>query len=117
MSDVKPDIVIYKILTPEEWDAFKATGHYDGSPADKADGFIHFSRANQLQGTLAGHYGHAERVILLEVSTSGLIEALKWEESRGGELFPHLYSTFALEDVKQYWEIARDNHNWPLPTL
>jgi len=117
MADVKPDLMIYKILIATEWQSLEATGQFEGSAADKADGFIHFSRANQLQGTLDRHYTGVEEIVLLEVATQGLIEALKWEESRGGTLFPHLYSTFSKDDVRRTWNVKRTNGEWLLPPL
>ena len=115
MANVKPDLVIYKILTPAQWDSFHEAGQFSGSPHDLADGFIHFSRANQLQGTLETHYTAADTIILLEVATEGLIEGLKWEESRNGDLFPHLYANFSEADVHQSWEIKKQNGVWSLP--
>ena len=71
----------------------RAAGRYDGSPHDAADGFIHFSTAAQLAGTLAKHYAGQDGLVLLTVDAAALdAAALRWEPARGGALFPHLYA-------------------------
>ena len=115
MADVQPDLAVYKILTPDQHARLQANGSFDGSPADKADGFIHFSRKNQIEGTLVRHYADHTDLQLLEVATAGLIDFMRWEESRGGELFPHLYGNFAQDDVRREWVIRNVNGTWELP--
>ncbi len=82
---------IYKILPRAEWESAKAAGHYDGSVVDKRDGFIHFSTAEQAVETARRHFTGQVDLVVLKVPSEVLGEALKWEPSRGGELFPHLY--------------------------
>jgi len=82
---------IYKILTAEEWAAATAAGRFEGSPVDHADGYIHFSTAAQAAETARRHFAGREGLLVLEVEADDLGEALRWEPSRGGDLFPHLY--------------------------
>jgi uncharacterized protein (DUF952 family) len=89
----------FKIFTADQWAAFSAAGTFAGSPVDLADGFIHLSAADQLQGTLDKHYVGQSGLVIAEIDLSGLGEALKWEVSRGGALFPHLYAELKMERV------------------
>jgi len=89
--------LIYKICPPEEWAA--ADGEYCGSPVDLRDGFIHFSTAEQLSGTLAKHYVAANTLVLVAVRAAALGDALRYEPSRDGALFPHLYAPLPLTAV------------------
>jgi uncharacterized protein (DUF952 family) len=82
---------IFKIFTGSQWDAFETSGVFAGSPDDLDDGFIHLSTAEQLEGTLARHFAGQSGLVIAEVDSSALGEALRWEESRGGALFPHHY--------------------------
>lgn len=91
----RTDPTIYKILTAAEWHAAATAGHYTGSADDARDGFIHFSTAAQLAGTAAKYFKEKPGLVLVAVAADLLGERLKWEPSRGGQLFPHLYS--ALE--------------------
>ncbi len=82
---------IYKILPRSEWEAARAEGVFKGSAVDHADGFIHFSTAGQLDETLRRHFAGQADLLVIGVETEDLGDALKWEPSRGGALFPHLY--------------------------
>lgn len=86
------DDVIYKICPADEWQAAVAGGRYAGSADDRRDGFIHFSTAAQLEGTLAKHFAGQADLVLIAVPAGALGAALRWEPSRGGALFPHLYA-------------------------
>ena len=99
--------LIYKILRPSEWDAAKATGVFTGSPDDARDGFIHFSTAEQLRATAEKHFAGETPLILLAIEPASLGEALRWEVSRGGQKFPHLYAELPLSLVKSRREIHR----------
>lgn len=90
---------IYKICHKEDWAAFENGTTYPGSAKDLADGFIHFSCAEQLAGTLARWYADAEELMLIAVEAAALGEALKYEPSRDGALFPHLYAQLPLSAV------------------
>jgi len=84
--------VIYKICGRDEWDAAVQTGFYRGSADDLRDGFIHFSRAHQVAGTLAKYFVGREDLVLVAIDENSLGAALRHEASRGGDLFPHLYA-------------------------
>ena len=90
---------IYKICERTAWEEAEAAGRYAGSPVDHRDGFIHFSSAAQLEGTAAKHFAGFSDLVLVAVDGDALGGALKWEASRGGELFPHLYAALALSAV------------------
>jgi uncharacterized protein (DUF952 family) len=90
---------IYKILGVEEWRAAEAAGVFFGSAVDLADGYIHFSDAAQAPETAAKWFAERRDLMLLAVEASALGEALRWEPSRGGALFPHLHAKLALGDV------------------
>ena len=90
---------IYKILRAPEYDAFLREGHTPGAPIDLADGYIHLSTADQVAGTLAKHFAGEAGLKLLALDAGPLGDALRWEESRGGALFPHLYREMQAEDV------------------
>lgn len=82
----------YKLVERAEWDVARAAGAYDGSAVDLADGYIHLSGADQLAETARRHYVGRKDLILIAVDLRPLGDDLKWEASRGGALFPHLYS-------------------------
>ncbi len=82
---------IYKILPRTEWEAAQAAGRFDGSAVDLADGFIHFSAADQARETARRYFAGQADLLVLVVEAQALGEALKWEPSRGGALFPHLF--------------------------
>ncbi|MFN3641470.1 MAG: DUF952 domain-containing protein [Gemmobacter sp.] len=92
-------MLIYKIFRRPEWDALCAAGETAGAPVDLADGFIHFSTAAQVAETAARHFAAESDLVLVAVSVEHLGEALKWEASRGGALFPHLYRPLRMADV------------------
>ncbi|HZZ36914.1 MAG TPA: DUF952 domain-containing protein [Caulobacteraceae bacterium] len=83
--------LIYKILTQPEWDSARAKGVFEGSAVDLQDGYIHFSAADQAAETARRHFSGIPNLLLLAVQAEALGPALKWEPSRGGALFPHLY--------------------------
>lgn len=91
--------LIYKIATQEQWDNAQASGAFAGAPVDLADGFIHFSTAAQAQETAAKHFVGQSGLVLAALDADALGDALKWEPSRGGQLFPHLYRSFTLAEV------------------
>jgi uncharacterized protein (DUF952 family) len=85
--------VIYKICGRAEWRAAQARGVYAGSAVDREDGFIHFSAPHQLRETAARHFAGRSDLLLVAFEAEGLGAQLKWEPSRGGDLFPHLHGT------------------------
>lgn len=90
---------IYKILSRREWELALAKGRFEGSAADLADGFIHFSTAGQASETARRHFRGQAGLVVLVVEAEGLGDALTWEISRGGELFPHLHGPLACDRV------------------
>lgn len=92
-------MLIYKIFRRPEWDAFCAAGQTLGAPVDLTDGFIHFSTAAQVAETAARHFAAESDLVLVTFDTDTLGGALKWEPSRGGQLFPHLYRALNLAEV------------------
>lgn len=93
--------LIYRALSEGEWAAAQAAGVYRGHEHDVRDGFLHFSTAAQLAETLARHYAGRAGLVLLEVDPTPLGDALKWERSRGGDLFPHLYALLTPSMVRR----------------
>lgn len=92
-------MLIYKILRADEWSAFQSQGETLGAPIDLNDGFIHFSTAAQAQETAAKHFAGVEGLWLLAFDGAAMGDALKWEVSRGGADFPHLYRKLALSEM------------------
>ena len=88
---------IYKVCSETEWNKACATGKFCGNSDDLCDGFIHFSTAEQLSGTLAKHFTGREDLVLICVDATKLGAALRWEPARNGQLFPHLYDDLATE--------------------
>lgn len=95
MSDVKIEL-IYKIETKKIWDKALSSGTYSGAPIDVSDGFIHFSTAAQARETAAKHFAGVKGLIIATFSASSFGSKLKWELSRGGALFPHLYGVLDM---------------------
>lgn len=91
--------LIYKISPREPWREAERRGTFDGAPVDLADGYIHFSAAHQVQGTAARHFRGQKDLVLAAIDAESLGPALKWETSRGGELFPHLYGPLPMAAV------------------
>ena len=91
--------IIYKICPAALWREAERDGVFAGAPVDTADGFIHFSTAAQVAETAAKHFAGARDLLLVRVDAAKLGERLKWEPSRGGALFPHLYGPLWLADV------------------
>jgi uncharacterized protein (DUF952 family) len=92
-------MLIFKILTAAQWAELEGAGETAGAPVDRADGFVHFSTAAQVAATAAKHFAGQSGLMLLAVEADQLGSALKWEPSRGGALFPHLYAPLRLADL------------------
>jgi uncharacterized protein (DUF952 family) len=92
--------LIYKICPGELWRGAESTGYFDGTEVDAAEGFIHFSTARQVRQTAARHFSGERDLLLVAVDADCLGGALRWEPSRGGELFPHLYGRLPLSAVR-----------------
>lgn len=98
--------MIFKIAHRAEWQAVRVA--YIGSDKDRADGFLHFSTAEQIPGTLMRYYADADDLVLVAVDADMLGDALKYEASRDGALFPHLYGPLPLSAVKWVRALTRD---------
>jgi uncharacterized protein (DUF952 family) len=96
---ISPAMLVYKILRRPEWADLRARGLTEGAPIDVADGFGHLSTGAQAAETAARPFAGVAELILLACDTGALGAALKWEPSRGGALFPHLYRPLLLSDV------------------
>lgn len=90
---------IYKIVARSEWAAAIATGRFNGAEIDLTDGYIHFSTAEQVAETAAKHFDGRTDLLLVTADSAQLGSALKWEPSRGGALFPHLYRALDLSEA------------------
>lgn len=99
----------YKVLTADEMAALERDGTFAGAPVDVADGYIHLSTADQLTATVDKHFAGRSDLHVAAVDLGSFGESLKWEESRGGELFPHLYGPLLLETVIAYGPLERDD--------
>lgn len=99
MSDTPHPAVAYKILTAEQWNVLSREGMFAGAPVDLADGYVHMSTAGQVRETLDKHFAGQSGLAIATVDLSALGDAVKWEESRGGALFPHLYAALPLAAV------------------
>lgn len=92
--------IIYKLCPRALWQAAEAAGRFTGATIDHRDGFIHFSTAAQVAETAARHFAGAADLVLVAVETEALGDALRFEPSRGGDLFPHLYGPLPLDAVR-----------------
>jgi uncharacterized protein (DUF952 family) len=92
--------LIYKISPRGAWREAEAAGVFTGAPVDLADGYIHFSTAAQARETAAKHFAGQADLILAAVDAKALGDALKWEPSRGGDLFPHLHASLSMSAVR-----------------
>ena len=108
-------MLIYKIFQADEWRSLRAEKVSQGAPVDLADGYIHFSTATQAPETAAKHFAGQDDLMLVAVEVERLGDALKWEVSRGGAEFPHLYRELRLEDVAwaQPLPLSEGQHQFP----
>jgi len=110
---------IYKIFLGPEWRELDTTGQTKGAPIDLADGFIHFSTAAQAGVTASKYFAGVDGLMLVAFETEQMGEALKWEPSRGGDLFPHLYR--ALTRAEVLWAkplpVVKGSHVFPAEML
>ena len=120
--DAEPDRhqTIYKIADAQAWGEAERTGVFQGAPVDRADGFIHFSTAEQVRATAAKHFAGRGDLVVAAVSGAALDRMgnlFHYEPSRGGDLFPHLYGPLPMEAVEWSeplpWDEARGEHRFP----
>ncbi|WP_412551855.1 DUF952 domain-containing protein [Shimia sp. MIT910701] len=112
-------MLIFKIFRSDEWAALRAEGHSVGAPVDVADGYVHFSTAAQAAATAAKHFAGEEGLFLLACESDPMGDDLKWEVSRGGAEFPHLYRELRLTDVTwvQPLPLVDGTHEFPAGVL
>jgi uncharacterized protein (DUF952 family) len=106
--------IVYKVVRTAEWATAHEEGVFKGSTDDECDGFIHLSRAVQLRTTLEKHFAGEDGLLLVSLDVDGLGPELKWEPSRGGERFPHLYGPLKLTLAHSVVPIHRDNDGRPI---
>lgn len=107
-------MMIYKLFRPAEWEALQAEGETQGAPIDITDGYVHFSTAEQVAETAAKYFTDVEGLMLLAVPSDPMEADLKWEPSRGGALFPHLYRSFRMTDVAWSRELDLADDGTPI---
>lgn len=105
--------IAYKLVDGREWQAARAEGLYRGSILDRADGFIHLSTAEQLPGTATKHYAGRTDLRLVAVELRTLGDTVRWEPSRGGELFPHIHGDLSQNAVGKVRGLAVDDAGAP----
>lgn len=113
-ADVLPKTLVYKIVDRSDWQLACERGAYSGSPDDERDGFVHLSTAAQLEGTAAKFFHAQPGLLLIEFRAGDLGHALKWEPSRGGALFPHLYGPLPAEAALREWPLPLDEGGLPM---
>ena len=108
-------MLIYKIFRSDEWTALETQGETLGAPIDVQDGYVHFSTKDQVRETAQKHFKNEDGLFLLALDTDTLEPDLKWEPSRGGDLFPHLYRPLTIQDVLWVRPLARvdGRHSFP----
>jgi beta-hydroxylase len=99
MTEAARPATAFKVLTADQWAAFQANGVFRGAPVDLADGYIHLSAADQLQGTLDKHFAGQDGLVIAEVDLAALGDMVRWEVSRGGALFPHIYGVLPMTAI------------------
>jgi uncharacterized protein (DUF952 family) len=111
------DLVAYKVLTAGQLVELEHHESFAGAPIDLADGYIHMSTAAQLDETVAKHFAGQHDLTIAAVDLEALGDAVKWEPSRGGQLFPHLYGAMTLDSLIAYGPLEReDDGSIRLPT-
>jgi uncharacterized protein (DUF952 family) len=106
--------LIYKISPRAAWRRAEADGVFSGAPVDVKDGFIHFSAAHQLRETATKHFAGEADLVLATIDADTLGAALRWEASRGGDLFPHLYGPLPMSAVREVFDLPLDADGLPL---
>jgi uncharacterized protein (DUF952 family) len=99
MTDTLRPATAFKILTADQWAQFQGDGIFTGAPVDLADGYIHLSAKDQLAETLTKHFAGQGGLVIAEVDLATLGATVKWEVSRGGALFPHIYGPLPMTAV------------------
>ena len=108
-------MLIYKILRPEEWQMLRELGETQGAPIDITDGYIHFSTSETVVETAEKHFAGAGDLWILALDPETFDDPVKWEVSRGDQLFPHLYGPLKLKDVVWSEELPEQDGNHVFP--
>jgi uncharacterized protein (DUF952 family) len=98
-------MIIYKILTREDWSRWRRDQRFTGSAVDLQDGYIHLSTHVQVRETAARHFAGQEGLVLVEIESEALGASLRWEPSRGGQLFPHHYGALDFSFIRLSWPL------------
>jgi uncharacterized protein (DUF952 family) len=106
--------LIYKISPRQPWAEAQNKGVFDGAPIDFADGYIHFSAAHQVRETATKYFINVPDLVLAAIDTAALGSALKWEASRGGDIFPHLYGPLQMSAVTTVYDMPLDADGVPI---
>jgi uncharacterized protein (DUF952 family) len=110
--------IIYKVVSRSLWEQATDAGVFTGAAIDLADGYIHFSTAAQVVETVRKHFAGQDDLVLVSVDADALGESLRWEVSRGGAAFPHLYADLPLDTVIKVDPLPiRDDGNHRFPPL
>jgi len=112
---IRMAMLVYKIFRAGEWAELCDTGSTVGAAVDRQDGFVHLSTGAQVAETVAKHFADETGLAILALETDDLGDALKWEPSRGGDLFPHLYRVLEIDDI--LWQtdlpLGPEGHEFP----
>ena len=108
-------MLIFKIFLPNEWQDLAKVGRTKGAPVDISDGYIHFSTATQVRETVTKHFSSHDELVVAAVKTDTFSTDLKWEPSRGGQYFPHLYRGLLMTEVEWHRVIKKENGRHSLP--
>lgn len=100
--------VAWKVLTTAQWTQWQQDGTFAGAPVDLADGYIHLSAADQVTATVDKHFAGQDGLVLVRVDLAALGDAVRWEVSRGGALFPHVYAPLPLSVALAHAPLSRD---------
>lgn len=107
---------IYKVVSTYEWQEASESGIFKGAAIDLTDGYIHFSTKEQVQETVDKHFQGQDNLLLIRFEAGQFGEDLKWEVSRGGALFPHLYADLPCDSAESTWELPMNedgSHQFP----
>jgi uncharacterized protein (DUF952 family) len=110
---LQSNTLVYKILSASDWQVASELG-YSKTALDEGDGYVHLSKGEQVAETLRLHYAGQTGVQLLEYKLDSLGSDIRWEESRGGQLFPHLYGTLFIAKAVRQWALANDEAGNPV---
>ena len=114
-GDTKLETKVYKIVDRNAWEKAQVEGVFRGAAIDLTDGYIHFSAVHQVRETAKKHFAGQQNLVLVCLDAEKLGEALKWEKSRGGELFPHLYAELSTQDAESVVDLpwTEEGHVFP----